>query len=148
MNTLVALNSFGAAGAGGSASATAGAFTNGPAGSTGAGPDLAGDFFSRGFNLIGVSDDSEGFTNGMRADIVGRAIAPINPLIGPLQGNGGPTPTHALLSGSPAVDQGNSFGVSVDQRGRLRPFDYPFIPNPLNGDGSDVGAFEVDTTGY
>ena len=33
-----------------------------------------------------------------------------------LRRNGGPTPTHALLEGSIAIDRGNAFGSSVDQR--------------------------------
>jgi hypothetical protein len=57
--------------------------------------------------------------------------------------NGGPTPTHALLSGSPAIDQGNSFGVHTDQRGHHRPYNYTAIPNAPGGDGSDIGAFEM-----
>lgn len=66
----------------------------------------------------------------------------IDPLImqqtlGPLQNNGGQTPTHALLPGSPAIDAGNcSFGlVTHDQRG---------VPRP-QGDGCDIGAFELQT---
>jgi hypothetical protein len=59
-----------------------------------------------------------------------------------LQDNGGPTLTHALLPGSPAIDQGNSSGVYVDQRRFHRPVDVPGIPNAVGGDGSDIGAFE------
>ena len=48
-----------------------------------------------------------------------------DPLLGPLHNNGGPTWTHALLPGSPAIDNGNSFGcldnnihlLTTDQRG-------------------------------
>jgi hypothetical protein len=65
-----------------------------------------------------------------------------DPKLGPLQDNGGPTPTHALLPGSPAIDQGKSFGFTTDQRGLLRPVDFPSIPNATGGDGSDIGAFE------
>jgi len=118
--------------------------TNGAPGSDGFGPDLSGDFTSHGFNLIGASDGSTGFTNGVNADQVGSSAAPIDPLIGPLQMNGGPTPTHALLPGSPAIDQGKSFGQKFDQRGHLRPHDYLSIPNAPGGDGSDIGAFELD----
>ncbi len=49
----------------------------------------------------------------------------------------------ALLAGSPAIDQGSSFGLTVDQRGRRRPFRFPMIANPP-GDGSDIGAFEAN----
>jgi hypothetical protein len=63
--------------------------------------------------------------------------------IGPLQDNGGPTATHALLAGSQAIDHAlaslgcvNEFGVQLttDQRGATRP------PGPSSA--CDVGAFE------
>ena len=62
-----------------------------------------------------------------------------NPLLGPLQDNGGSTDTHALLSRSPAIDKGTNAGCPrTDQRGKVRPMD---------GDGKgkavcDVGSFE------
>ena len=66
----------------------------------------------------------------------------VNPLLGPLQNNGGPTLTHALLTGSPAIDAGRSIGLGIDQRGVPRPFDDPAVANANPGDGSDIGAFE------
>jgi hypothetical protein len=58
----------------------------------------------------------------------------INPLLGPLQSNGGPTQTMALLIGSPAIDAGESSGCPVtDQRGLGRP----------QGAACDIGAYEV-----
>jgi hypothetical protein len=66
-----------------------------------------------------------------------------NPQLGPLQNNGGPTPTEALPASSPAVDKGAAFGLTSDQRGVLRPIDFPSIPNTAGGDGSDIGAFEL-----
>jgi hypothetical protein len=68
-------------------------------------------------------------------------------LLGPLQNNGGTTPTHALLFGSPALDKGFSFGFTTDQRGFLRPVDLPdtTYPNAVGGDGADIGAFEAQT---
>src|SRR5690606_34155403 len=65
----------------------------------------------------------------------------LDPMIGPLQNNGGPTFTHALLIGSPAQDKGNSPGVITDQRGYGRPHDNASISNAA--DGSDIGAFEM-----
>ena len=62
-------------------------------------------------------------------------------MLGPLQNNGGPTQTHELLSGSPAIDKGDSFGLDKDQRGSDRPFDNAAITNA--SDGSDIGAFEA-----
>jgi CSLREA domain-containing protein len=62
-----------------------------------------------------------------------------DPLLGPLQDNGGPTYTEALLVGSPAIDAGvNAQCPETDQRGYHRPADG-------NGDGvfvCDIGAFE------
>ena len=107
-------------------------------------PDLAGAFTSYGYNLIGQAYGSTGFANGVNSDLVGMGAAPLNPLLGPLQNNGGPTLTHALLPGSPAIDQGKSFGLTADQRGRHRPHDYPSIPNAPGGNGTDIGAFELD----
>ncbi|HPM82318.1 MAG TPA: choice-of-anchor Q domain-containing protein, partial [Candidatus Anammoximicrobium sp.] len=66
----------------------------------------------------------------------------VDPLLGPLQDNGGLTLTHALLPSSPAIDKGNSFGFTTDQRGSQRPVDLPAYPNATGGDGSDIGAYE------
>ncbi|MEP6821844.1 MAG: choice-of-anchor Q domain-containing protein [Chthoniobacterales bacterium] len=101
-------------------------------------PDFAGTLTSEGYNLIGNTTGTviTGTTTGN--------ILNVNPLLGPLQDNGGPTPTLALLTGSPAIDQGSGFGVTfVDQRGASRPFDFPNIANASGGNGSDIGAFEV-----
>jgi hypothetical protein len=67
----------------------------------------------------------------------------VNPLLGPLQDNGGATPTHALLPGSPAMDKGTRGGLTWDQRGRVRRVDDPALPNASGGDGSDIGAVET-----
>jgi hypothetical protein len=57
----------------------------------------------------------------------------VDPLLSPLADFGGPTPTMALLAGSPAIDGAlSSLCVPTDQRGRARPW----------GTGCDVGAFE------
>jgi Ca2+-binding RTX toxin-like protein len=62
-----------------------------------------------------------------------------DPKLGPLADNGGPTPTQALLVGSPAIDQGQASGF--DQRGAPRPFDLAGIA--LAGDNdADIGAYE------
>jgi hypothetical protein len=105
------------------------------------GPDCYNAFTSSGFNLIGISDGSTGW--GATGDQVGTAANPIDPKLGPLQDNGGPTMTMALLLGSPCIDQGDSGGITNDQRGEVRPFDFPLIPNAIGGDGSDIGAFEL-----
>jgi hypothetical protein len=105
--------------------------------SSGTSPDVFStnlDPPSLGSNLIGNGSGALGFGNGIRGDQVGTAAAPIDPLLGPLAFNGGPTPTHALLSGSPAIDRGsNAAGLTSDQRGFARTV----------GGGTDVGAFEA-----
>jgi hypothetical protein len=63
-----------------------------------------------------------------------------DPVLGPLVGHGGPTPTHALLPGSPAIDGGElKCELPVDQRG---------FPRPVDGDDDgtlacDIGAYEL-----
>jgi CSLREA domain-containing protein len=105
-----------------------------------AAPDAEGPFSSAGFNLIGIGDQSSGWRTDF-SDQVGTTAAAINPQLGPLQNNGGPTNTMAPLTGSPAIDQGYSFGLFTDQRGYQRPFDDPYVSNA--SDGSDIGAFEL-----
>jgi hypothetical protein len=57
-----------------------------------------------------------------------------DPLLGPLANNGGPTQTHALLVGSPAIDAAeDSLCPATDQRGVARP----------QGAKCDIGAFEL-----
>jgi hypothetical protein len=66
-----------------------------------------------------------------------------DPKLGPLQNNGGPTQTQALLSGSPAIDAGNPSGctnghgnlLKTDQRGKPR-------PDKEDTSGCDMGAYE------
>ncbi len=85
-------------------------------------------------NLIGDASSAGGLTNGVDGNIVGA-----DPLLGPLQNNGGPTETHQLLASSPAIDAGDNAlipaGVLFDQRGAG--FD-----RIVNG-SVDIGAFEV-----
>ena len=71
-----------------------------------------------------------------------------NPLLGPLQDNGGPTFTHALTAGSPAIDAGTTAGApATDQRGVARGIDGDGTPNsPVTGD-YDIGAYEAGPLG-
>ena len=77
------------------------------------GGDCFNNFTSLGNNLDSDSSCPFGITDPV-------------PLLGPLQDNGGPTFTHALLTGSPAIDAGTNTGCpATDQRGIGRPNDGP-----------------------
>lgn len=97
--------------------------------------DCRGTLISQGYNLV---QDSRGCT--LAGDALGD-IVDVNAQIGMLEDNGGPTPTHALLEGSPAIDTGNpampgsneSACQITDQRGTSRP----------QGAQCDIGAFEL-----
>jgi hypothetical protein len=76
-------------------------------------------------------------------------IPPIltDPKLGPLQDNGGPTQTHALLAGSPAIDGGNPGGCR-DNLGVLLPTDQRGFPRSVDGNNDsvvrcDIGAYEL-----
>jgi len=112
------------------------------AGNIGNAADTQGAFTSSGYNLIGIGDFSSGFTT--TGDLVGTTAAPIDAKLSPLQNHGGPTDTMAPLAGSPAIDQGNNFGLPFDQRSQPRPFDDPSYPNATGGDGCDIGAVEIN----
>jgi Bacterial Ig-like domain (group 3) len=98
--------------------------------------DFGGTLTSEGYNLIG---DTGNMT--ITGTTIGNQLN-VDPNLGPLQDNGGPTFTHALLPGSTAIDGGDSSGVDTDQRGFNRPVDSEAIPNATGGDSSDIGAFE------
>ena len=100
-----------------------------------------GDFViaSLGHNFIGKAiDGNPFFVDGENNDIVGTGIEPIDPLLGPLRDNGGPTLTHAPLPSSPLIDTGNADLVPVDQRGRSRRLD----ASQTGVGRSDIGAVE------
>jgi hypothetical protein len=96
-----------------------------------------GSVTSGGYNLASDNGDSFLINTTDRINI--------DPLLGPLANNGGPTFTHALLPGSPAIDKGKNFGSTTDQRGFPRTVDDPCIANASGGDGSDIGALETQT---
>lgn len=105
--------------------------------------DVNGTFVSAGYNLIGSFSGSAGFSAA--TDLVGIPPNPINPKLAALAFNGGPTQTHALLPGSPAIDKGNALGSTTDQRGMARFIDAPAIPGAAGGDQSDIGSYESQT---
>jgi hypothetical protein len=99
-------------------------------GSSDANFNNSGTVISHGYNLS--SDDGGGLltATGDQTDTA--------PMLGPLQDNGGPTFTHALLTGSPAINAGDpSFTPPplYDQRG-------PGYDRVVNG-RIDIGSFEV-----
>src|SRR5262249_35744079 len=122
VNTIIAANS--AQGPGG-ANASPG------------GPDFFGTLSSASYNLLGDGTGSNlaPANPDANGNIVGSATVPIDPPPGPPADNGGPTPTHALLNGSPAFDAGDPNFTpppTTDQRGS------PRVPNGR----IDIGAYE------
>ena len=140
-STLIALNTLGDYGRAGS-----GPGGIGFSGMFGTGLNVAGEFVSLGYNLIGLLEigSRAGFTNGVNNDLVGTGYF-LDPKLGPLGNNGGPTMTMALLPDSPALDAGMQNGLNADQRGRNRTFDDAAIANPAGGNGTDIGAFELQS---
>ncbi|GIV76706.1 MAG: hypothetical protein KatS3mg050_1100 [Litorilinea sp.] len=107
-------------------------------------PDCSGPIDSLGFNLVGNDTGCSGFSGlfTMPGDIVGTGSSPIDPKLGPLQDNGGPTLTHALLAGSPAIENGNNTTCPAsDQRGFPRPTNA--FEDSLARARCDIGSFEI-----
>jgi hypothetical protein len=97
-------------------------------------------------NCAGAKLATEGFnlSSDKSCDLDGAGdLNGVDPILGPLQNNGGPTWTMALHSGSPAIDGGNRSGcrdwlghlLRNDQRGMPR-------PDPREPRGCDIGAYE------
>ncbi len=97
---------------------------------------IDGDIDSQGYNIFADSSNGLGFAP---TDLLN-----VNPLLGPLQNNGGPTLTELPLAGSPAIDAGDNAlipaAVYTDQRGA----GYPRIVNYT----ADIGAVEVQGPWY
>jgi hypothetical protein len=100
-------------------------------------PDIYGAVATADHNLVGDATGSTGIVNGVNGNIAGGNGNPvINADLGPLQNNGGPTQTMALLAGSPAIGNAdNAAAPATDQRGVIR-FD-------LVAEMTDIGAFEL-----
>jgi hypothetical protein len=109
-------------------------------------PD-AGPMYADAFNLFGFSGDPGvvGFSPGP-TDIV--PLQGLVRILAPLADNGGPTLTHALVPGSPAIDVAPSADCaappifSLDQRGFPRNVDGDGVPS---SNECDVGSFELQT---
>jgi hypothetical protein len=92
------------------------------------------------FSLLGVNTGASVTDNG--GNLIGTSASPVDPKLGPLADNGGPTLTHALSADSPAINRGDLNAVAgvngvpaFDQRGA--PFGRIF------GGRIDIGAFEL-----
>jgi len=82
------------------------------------------NFSSGGYNLFGDAS----------CDPVASDLVVADAMVGPLADNGGPTWTHALLPGSPAINSAdNAACPATDQRGAARP----------QGPRCDIGSFEL-----
>ena len=101
---------------------------------------------ARPITSLGYNLDDDGSCN---LNATGDKSNDQNVKLGPLQNNGGLTQTHALLSGSDAIDAGDPTGckdsdgnlLTTDQRGFIRPVN--------GGSGSarcDMGAYEFNST--
>lgn len=95
--------------------------------------DCAGPVTAQGYDIMYVVDSDHCTVSG----------SPIiaDPNLGELQYNGGPTQTHALLSGSVAIDGGN-IGGCTDDLGAILNIDQRGLPRPV-GSRCDIGAFEA-----
>ena len=88
-------------------------------------------------NFIGVAP-AAGFSGS--GNQTGTAAAPLNPLLGALQNNGGPTATRFPMAGSPVIDTGDNasaVGLTTDQRGAGFARQYQVTTNTV-----DIGAVE------
>jgi parallel beta-helix repeat protein/predicted outer membrane repeat protein len=111
----------------------------------GSGPDVSGAFTSEGHNLIGDGTGGTGFTDEVNGDIVGTSLNPVDPKLGPLANNGGPTKTHALLPGSPAIDRAipdvlTTLSTAIDSTTTILPVSNTaaFVPGMLLRLGSEL----------
>jgi hypothetical protein len=106
---------------------------------------------------LGVSSYSGGFQSGnslIQSDVsglpftespAGSNVFSLDPQLGPLQDNGGPTETRLPATGSPAIDAGVANSLGADQRGAgfPRTVDQPGVANGSGSDGTDIGAVEL-----
>lgn len=106
---------------------------------------IANDIYSEyggqlGFSLV-KELNADSTDTGYSFTTTGPNLTGVDPQLGGLANNGGPTQTELPSATSPVIDKGNAFGLNSDQRGVLRPIDFPAIPNAA--DGADIGAVEL-----
>jgi hypothetical protein len=144
----------------GAGSATGGLWSSGPVVLRGTvvagnhnGPEVPSDCFdgassvtSRGHNLVGNGNDCPNVAAS--TDQVGSFASPLDPGLDALRFNGGPTPTHALLPGSPAIDVIPAADCTYDHDGtpaspeQALLLDQRHVQRP-RGLGCDIGAYEI-----
>ena len=109
------------------------------------GPDLGGGFHLSGsHNFIGVIDGISGLDDDTYTQY-GTAKAPLDPMLGPLDYYGGPTPAHLPLPGSPLLDAGDNT-VAVDYEGNPLTTDQRGDGFPrIAGGVVDLGALEASS---
>ena len=90
--------------------------------------------FNAGFTLIETPGSNSITTTNPN-------ITGVDPSLGPLVNNGGPTNTHRPSNTSAVLDKGS--GTTDDQRNQPRPFDIASIPSAVGGNGADIGAVEL-----
>jgi hypothetical protein len=100
--------------------------------------------FEATYSLIGDKDTAN-VTNQI-GSLIGTTASPINAMLGALAENGGPTKTHALLAGSPAIDAGNP--AAVAGAGGIPQFDQRGTPFGRVGDGDNTGGARIDMGAY
>lgn len=92
--------------------------------------DFGNPFVSGGYNLVGDVEQSSDILDAFNQP--GDSVGIVSPLLAPLADNGGPTQTHALLPGSPALDAGRAMFVNVAREGvanQSSDFDDEFLAN-------------------
>jgi hypothetical protein len=109
------------------------------------GPDLSCHFPNGGETpgIVPTAFSLIGSFAGATLDQTGPNIIGQDPQLGPLADNGGAAQTQKPAITSPVIDQGAAFGLGSDQRALGRPVEIPTIPNAAGGDGSDIGAVEL-----
>lgn len=107
------------------------------------GPDVFSDSGDQpirtSFDLIGNNSAAN-----LVETVAGSNLIGVDPKLGALADNGGPTPTMALPADSPAVNKGFS-RLITDQRSQTRPVEYPGVADSAaaGANGADIGAFEL-----
>jgi hypothetical protein len=103
-------------------------------------PDIRGNVASGFGNFVGIGTaDLTGIVNGFNSNQIGTTATPIDPKLGPLQNNGGPTLTRMPRGDSPLRNAGVvaalPTGLTIDQRGKPR----------VVGGSVDIGSTEIQS---